>query len=1020
MTDRNQIQVTMCSLPCVCRNGKPLTFAYQKVEAIIYYLAYQKSASKTELSSLLWDDTDRAHALKNLRNALYSMRKHFGTDLVIPDDNGHLQLNPTFDWQYDLDCHTAAEDLPSGSFLPGFSVRNSEAFEQWLASTRAHILTLFLNEKKERVERATMTSSWKELERNAIEYLKEDIFDEQITVRLMQLYRRQHAYHKAANVYQKLYNALKSELGITPLKETADLYYSIMNEWNSSAIEDSSPQKALPMSRRKLLSQIQSLSQNSSFDLNNSTAILLEGGAGIGKTYLFNCYIQQLQQSSALVLASNCYRTEVSTALSAWQPIMLYLADYLEQEHIEIPRPIRSKLSNFFTVFSDGADVPLAAEDYFGIYNIRALMDAVIMLLAFTSRKVKMVLAFEDLHWMDQASLDLLQQTIHKLTHEGILVLCTSRPLQQKQQLIHSLIEDGLLHVFAIHPLSAEECGSLVRSIWTDIPEAIDQSTLYYETGGNPLLLIQLVNTIRDSRRMDIVNRGEYNILDARIEGLEQNALQVLDVISLFPDSVPYRLLEEIINKNPLDLLYICNDLKQRFILVEREERGEMFLSFSHHRIRDIIYERMPLLNLRVLHLRVAHILEKQYFPFDSRYLSQVIYHFSKGNDPLNALKYKILNLLSYISICFYTMDLDEPVGIGGKGSPAISADFLNDYPADENLLDYFHQLRGKLQELRRTTSQQDLLDDLEVRLLYAEGHFCIYRAAYEPGVKLLSELLQYPMVKRNQELLIRIHRQLAYYGIQTCQLDIFHEHLISGYAIAEELKSEIELAIYCRLMGVYGIMSNDHVLAVKSLERSHKLLEQNFKENVKYMGNIAWVQNYMGDVSRAKGDYIDAAQKYAHALELCQNDEAIGAATIRNNYAQTLFFQGKYSDAQQQFQIANRLYATYWALMGRSTTFAYLSLFSAYEGNEHEAVQLLTAAENFARILGHLGEISAVMAIKACLKKWLVVNSPAGELSLVLSETPEEYSNQATNVLEAVPSQYRLMGIEQLLQAEF
>lgn len=149
---------------------------------------------------------------------------------------------------------------------------------------------------------------------------------------------------------------------------------------------------------------------------------------------------------------------------------------------------------------------------------------------------------------------------------------------------------------------------------------------------------------------------------------------------------------------------------------------------------------------------------------------------------------------------------------------------------------------------------------------------------------------------------LVRTHRQLAYYRIQTCQLEIFYNHLSAGYTIAEETNNFTELAIYCRLMGVYGIMADNHELATIFLERSHELLERNFKGTAKYTGNIAWVQNYFGDIFRAEQNYRMACEKYVIALDLCQKDEAIGAATMHDNYGQTLFAWGKYGEALHQF----------------------------------------------------------------------------------------------------------------------
>ena len=51
----------------------------------------------------------------------------------------------------------------------------------------------------------------------------------------MELYRARRDYNRAALVYRSLHKAMSDWLGITPLKETSALYYSIMEEWNARA-----------------------------------------------------------------------------------------------------------------------------------------------------------------------------------------------------------------------------------------------------------------------------------------------------------------------------------------------------------------------------------------------------------------------------------------------------------------------------------------------------------------------------------------------------------------------------------------------------------------------------------------------------------------------------------------------------------------------------------------------------------------------------------------------------------------
>ncbi len=50
----------------------------------MYYLILKRKTTRSELIGLLYEDTDSATALKNLRHAIYTIRKAFAFDPFVP------------------------------------------------------------------------------------------------------------------------------------------------------------------------------------------------------------------------------------------------------------------------------------------------------------------------------------------------------------------------------------------------------------------------------------------------------------------------------------------------------------------------------------------------------------------------------------------------------------------------------------------------------------------------------------------------------------------------------------------------------------------------------------------------------------------------------------------------------------------------------------------------------------------------------------------------------------------------
>jgi DNA-binding SARP family transcriptional activator len=98
----------------------------------------QRSATRQELTALLWESYDDVTGLKNLRNALYTLKKVLGGEFLISPQKSLVIINP--DWEYTCDYDRFIQDgdfsAYAGPFLQGFSVKHAFSYEEWLSRTR--------------------------------------------------------------------------------------------------------------------------------------------------------------------------------------------------------------------------------------------------------------------------------------------------------------------------------------------------------------------------------------------------------------------------------------------------------------------------------------------------------------------------------------------------------------------------------------------------------------------------------------------------------------------------------------------------------------------------------------------------------------------------------------------------------------------------------------------------------------------------------------------------------------------
>jgi len=237
----------------VLLDGEPATgFDSDKVRALLAYLVFEadRPHSREKLAGLLWPDYPDQSARTSLRSALANLRK------LIKDQNADpnfilvtrqtLQFNLQSD--YDLDAQQFLEfveagrqnqpdasdiekalSLYSGEFMEGFSLSDSALFEEWMLVTRESLRRRTLQALQH------LTGYYQKLGNHdlalelALRQTEIEPFQETAHQQAIWIWANSGRRNEALAHYESFQDTLKTELGVTPLKQTQEMYQQLLD-----------------------------------------------------------------------------------------------------------------------------------------------------------------------------------------------------------------------------------------------------------------------------------------------------------------------------------------------------------------------------------------------------------------------------------------------------------------------------------------------------------------------------------------------------------------------------------------------------------------------------------------------------------------------------------------------------------------------------------------------------------------------------------------------------------------------
>jgi class 3 adenylate cyclase/tetratricopeptide (TPR) repeat protein len=244
-------------------------------------------------------------------------------------------------------------------------------------------------------------------------------------------------------------------------------------------------------------------------------------------------------------------------------------------------------------------------ESFFGA--VRSVFDAL-------ATERPLLLAWEDIHWADEGTLDLIEY-LGQWLRTPVLQVCLAR-----DELLDQRPEWGTLRrtatVTFLEPLSSAEARELIGALVTVSGATTDLlDTLAERSGGNPLFAETIVRRIAEEEDAAAAELPDtvQGLLAARLDALDPAERELVAQASVIGRTFSESALRAVADAAGADLSATLQALREKDLIV-LGDRGasdsERELSFKHVLIRDVAYGMLPKAIRARKHAQVAAFLE--------------------------------------------------------------------------------------------------------------------------------------------------------------------------------------------------------------------------------------------------------------------------------------------------------------------------------------------------------------------------------------------------------------------------
>lgn len=617
-------------------------------QSVLAYLVLHRQSPqlRQHTAFALWPTSAESQARTNLRKQIHHLRQ------ALPDADRYLHVDGnTVQWRPDapstLDVAefereiTAAQQareagdavamraalekaslLYRGNLLPS-------CYDEWILSPRERLFHMYIRALDQLARSFEAQRDYATAAHYAQRLLRYDPMRETAYRRLMRLHALNGDRAKALQAYHQCATVLERELDVEPCQATQAAYERLLvTQPTASRPVRRSPlgNDAPLVGRRPAWAQLQVAWRIATH--RQPHVALISGEAGIGKTRLAEELLAWAERQGiataptrslavekpvAYAPITDWLRTDtLCTAMSrlddVWLTELARLLPELSTEHPTLPHP-----------------QPLTRS-----WRRQRLFEAIAR--AILAVGGPLMLFIDDLQWSDEQTLAWLSYLLQFEPSAQLLVIGTMRPAEVPQHhLLSTLLTElqarGQLTHIDLRRLNEAETATLAGHVAKRDLGVEEQASLYRETEGNPLFVVEtvradLADVQRGSIRLEAFDpAGELRpdpdppslppkvraVIERRLKQLSAQARNLAEVAAVIGREFALGVVVRASDQPENIVVTALDELWQRRII--REQEGDTY-DFSHGKIREVTYDKLTLARRHLLHDRVARAVE--------------------------------------------------------------------------------------------------------------------------------------------------------------------------------------------------------------------------------------------------------------------------------------------------------------------------------------------------------------------------------------------------------------------------
>ena len=922
------ISVTLLGDPIVKLNNEEVYFPYKKSEGLFYYVCISKKISREEAINIFWADNDETSARKNLRDAIYKIKKTLGDDIFMSTSKSFIEFNNEINIEIDTDNINSSNILNvyKCDFLGNFIIKNCYDFENWVTEKKEEYKNIYIKSIAAKVNELVNMGDFKSIQKYSNILIENDSYNEKTYRYLMKIYALSGDYNKAIKLYYDLTDLLKRELDIEPEGNTKKMFKEILKLKDTSAMMEDS--NVYFYGRYNELYEINNTLND--FSTKSGSSILITGEAGIGKTSLINKIILSLDLEKNIVLKSICYNAEEDFFLKPWHSIFTVLGNYVKTEKIHLTTSQEQIISYVFPSFNkEIISTKFDNVERIDTTRYEIAVDAIIQMLEKLSEKKNIIIIFDDMQWMDKMSRLLLSNIVSHFGNKKVMLIGSYRDDFENKlsPFIVPLVNGDLLIKIQLHRFSFDETKNIVSEFLpkNNINDSL-LTDIYNDTEGNALFLTELLKVVKEKGYTHELSSKATNIIKSRIMDLTKEEKTLLNNISLFFDKVSIDCLKILVPFDELHIFDIIESLQEKHLIQELITDKDIFYSFTHQKIREYIYDTQSIGKKNILHEKIALYFEDCFKSSGNKHLyANLIYHYGKCGNIYKSLKYKVENLTDYYTVYHETY----PVFSSESKSFTESEDIFN---VEQKLL----EISNELNTLNKTDTE---FLKIKMEVSYLSGRYYIAIGEYELGLKNVDSSMRIAEKLENNIYLLSNYKQMIFYCIQVNDIPVMYKYINKSLKLLEKNDNIEERGTILRLKGLYYIKTKKYEEATKLLNESLVIFSSLNQINNKYTLSISACYNYLGQLNKYLGTYDVAYDYFKQSINLCtDNSITKGLDTFYCNIGQVLYEMERYEEAEDYINKSIVLFKKHGAIWGRDIAECYAALIEINKKNFKEA----------------------------------------------------------------------------------